>query len=143
MITIILFMFGFIKQYTPEHLQYADEKFDTSCFSYFDSCTSWNTILVHNIDYLDDSNHQEHVIITHLEKYIGQITSIKDVYHNKYEKTIAITFEWWYRNDFTIALSDRMDQQISVENNKKIYKQTELFYIDEEGTRFSSMVEAV
>ena len=48
-------MFGFIKQYTPEHLQYADEKFDTSCFSYFDSSTSWNTILVHNIDYLDDS----------------------------------------------------------------------------------------
>tara|TARA_B110000091_G_scaffold201546_1_gene233255 strand:+ start:1195 stop:1605 length:411 start_codon:yes stop_codon:yes gene_type:complete len=136
-------MFGFIKQYTPDHLQYADDEFDQSCFSYFDSSTSWNTILVHNIDIHDDSNHQEHVIITHLEKYIGKIASINDVYHNKYEKTIAITFAWWYRNDFTITLSDAMDTQIKVDGDKKIYKQTELFYFDEDGTRYSSLIEAV
>jgi hypothetical protein len=115
-------MFGFTTQYNPEHLQYAADEFDKSCISYFDNSTSWNTILVHNI---------------------GQITSIKDVYHNKYEKTIAITFAWWYRNNFNIALSDKMDQRVSVENNKKVYKQIELFYFDEDGTRFSSLVEAV
>ena len=136
-------MFGFTTQYNPEHLQYAADEFDKSCISYFDNSTSWNTILVHNIDLFDDSNHQEHVIITRLEKYIGQITSIKDVYHNKYEKTIAITFAWWYRNNFNIALSDKMDQTVSVKNNKKVYRQIELFYFDEDGTRLSSLVEAV
>ena len=49
----------------------------------------------------------------------------------------------WYRNNFNIALSDKMDQRVSVENNKKVYKQIELFYFDEDGTRFSSLVEAV
>ena len=136
-------MLGFIKQYNPDHIQYAVDDFDQSCFSYFDRSSTWNTILVHNIDLHNDSNHQEHLIITYLEKYIGHITSIKDVYHNKYENTIAITFAWWYKNSFTIALSDKMDQQISVEQYKKIYKQTELFYFDEEGTKYSNLIEAV
>jgi len=136
-------MFGFVKQYTPNRQQYAMDGFDKTQFSYFDSCTSWNTVLVHNIDLHDDSNHQEHVITTYIEKYIGKITSIKDVYSNKYEKTIAITFEWWYRNGFTIALSDTMDKQIKLPNSKKIYTQMELFYEDENESRFSNLIEAV
>jgi hypothetical protein len=139
-------MFGFIKHSYPYyHLQYALYDFDKSSYNYFDGSTSWNTMLVHNIDLYDDANHQEHLITTYLEKYVGKITSIKDVYHNKYEKTIAITFEWWYKNDFTIALSGVMDQQVSLGKNKKIYKQTELFYFDgdDDNVRYSNMIEAI
>lgn len=112
--------------------QYANNKLDKKNITYFDGIDTWNTILVHNIC-RDHDNHHEHLLITLLEQHIGKIKKIEDVYYNSLEKTIAITFEWWYKNDFTMSLSNVMDKKIKLTNGKTIYNQIEIFYNDCDG----------
>lgn len=128
-------MFRFLQYQSssPEYIYsdyyYANKKFNKKNITYFDGTDTWNTILVHNIS-RDVDNHQEYLLITLLEQYIGKIKKIEDVYHNSLEKTIAITFEWWYKNEFTISLSDTMDKKIKLTNGKTVYNQVEIFYND-------------
>jgi hypothetical protein len=136
-------MFGFIQNNTP-NTKYYFSNYDTDRknIQYFDGSETWNTILIRNIN-THDNNHQEHVVLTMLEKYIGKIRMIKDVYQNRYEKTIAVTFDWWYKNRFTMILSDNMDESTYVSGNKKIYNEIELIYTCGTENVYYSLIEAV
>jgi len=119
-------------EYLYSDYHYANNKLNKKNITYFDGTNTWNTILVHNVS-RDDSNHQEHVLVTLLEQHVGKIKNIEDVYYNSLERTIAITFEWWYKNDFTVSLSDAMDKKIKLTDGKTIYNQVEIFYKDYDG----------
>lgn len=135
-------MFSFIKSNTPQKLIIASDNNDHQQIVRFENDT-WNTILIRNID-LFDNNHQEHLLITLLENHVGKIKNIKDVYRNRYEKTISVEFEGWYKNEFTVELSDCMDKTFKIDN-KKIYNQIELVYTENTNPniQYFNMIEAV
>jgi hypothetical protein len=136
-------MFGFIQTNTPFTKRiFTDYDENQQNIRYFDGSNTWNTILVHNID-LHDSNHHENIMLTMLDKYVGKISGIRDIYQNSYTKTIAITFEWWYENEFTKSLSESMDKKVKLNPNKKLYNQVEMFYTDSCYNEFNAIVEAV
>ena len=143
-------MFRFLQHQSssPEYVYsdyyYASNKLNKKNITYFDGTDTWNTILVHNISY-DDDNHHEHLLITLLEQHVGKIKKIEDVYYHSLEMTIAITFEWWYKNDFTISLSDAMDKKIKLTNGKTIYNQVEIFYTERNGLdkQYSNLISAI
>ena len=131
-------MFGFIKSYYPTlHKKFSE--LENSRKVYFDNKNTWDTILIHNVD-LDP--HYEHLLIVEIEQHIGKIKNIQDVYCNSKKKTLSITFDWWYNNDFTRSLSDKMEEKIFLENSEN-FNQVEIFYMDEQNNIVNNIVELV
>ena len=56
---------------------------------------------------------------TIIYRNVGKIKNIQDVHCNSKKKTLSITFDWWYNNDFTRSLSDKMEEKIFLENSKR------------------------
>jgi hypothetical protein len=131
-------MFGFIKSYYPTlHKQFSE--LENSRKVYFDNKNTWNTILIHNVNL---NPHYEHLLIVEIEQHIGKIKNIQDIYCNSKKKTLSITFDWWYNNDFTRSLSDKMEEKIFLENCE-IFNQVEIFYMDEQNNIVNNIVELV
>lgn len=131
-------MFGFIKSYYPTlHKQFSE--LENSRKVYFDNKNTWNTILVHNVNL---NPHYEHLLIVEIEQHVGKIKNIQDIYCNSKKKTLSITFDWWYNNDFTRSLSDKMEEKIFLENCE-IFNQVEIFYMDEQNKIVNNIVELV
>lgn len=131
-------MFGFIKSYYPTlHKQFSE--LENSRKVYFDNKNTWNTILIHNVNL---NPHYEHLLIVEIEQHVGKIKNIQDIYCNSKKKTLSITFDWWYNNDFTRSLSDKMEEKIFLENCE-IFNQVEIFYMDEQNNIVNNIVELV
>ena len=131
-------MFGFIKSYYPTlHKQFSE--LENSRKVYFDNKNTWDTILIHNINL---HPHYENLLLVEIEEHIGKIKNIEEVYRNIQKKTLSISFDWWYNNEFTRSLSDKMEEKICLENND-ISNQVEIFYMDKHNNIVNNIVELV
>lgn len=131
-------MFGFIKSYHPTlHKQFSE--LENSQKVYFDNKNTWDTILIHNINL---HPHYEHLLLVEIEEHIGKIKNIEEVYRNMKKKTLSISFDWWYNNNFTRSLSDKIEEKIFLENND-INNQVEIFYMDKHNNIVNNIVELV
>ena len=131
-------MFGFIKSYHPAlHKQFSE--LENSQKVYFDNKNTWDTILIHNINL---HPHYENLLLVEIEEHIGKIKNIEEVYRNMKKKTLSISFDWWYNNNFTRSLSDKMEEKIFLENSD-INNQVEIFYMDKHNNNVNNIVELV
>ena len=131
-------MFGFIKSYHPAlHKQFSE--LENSQKVYFDNKNTWDTILIHNINL---HPHYENLLLVEIEEHIGKIKNIEEVYRNMKKKTLSISFDWWYNNNFTRSLSDKMEEKIFLENSD-INNQVEIFYMDKHNNIVNNIVELV